>query len=153
MNTVVIGIGNSFRRDDGVGVAVAAALREQAVPGVRVLTGIEDPVSLLEAWSSAALAVLVDAALRCGPASSPQPGRVHRATMSEVVGGHGLSSHRLDVAEALALGLALDRVPDRLVLFTVEAADVGHGPGLSPAVAAAVPAVLAAVVAEITGLK
>lgn len=155
MNTVVIGIGNSYRRDDGVGLNVAAAIGERALPEVRVLTGIEDPMSLLEAWSGAELAVLVDAAVVsgpvCAPGSSSRPGRVHRCSMSEVVSTRGLSSHHLDVAEALALGQALDRVPDRLVVFTVETADVSQGAGLTPAVAAAVPEVVEAAVTEITG--
>lgn len=149
MSTVVIGLGNGFRRDDGVGLAVAAAIEERALPDVDVLTGIEDPASLLDAWAGAALAVLVDAAVVSGPASSRRPGRVHRVTMADVAAADGLSSHQVDVAGALALGEALGRVPDRLVVFTVAVADVGHGAGLTPAVAAAVPAAVTAVVAEI----
>jgi len=44
---------------------------------------------------------------------------------------------------------ALDRLPRRLVLLGVEAADVGVGPCLSPPVAAAVPAVVQAVMTEL----
>ncbi|HZE15294.1 MAG TPA: hypothetical protein VE197_06035 [Mycobacterium sp.] len=55
-----------------------------------------------------------------------------------------MSSHSLNVAEVFALGQALDRVPDQMVVFTVEAADTGHGVGLTPQVAAAVPEVVAA---------
>lgn len=151
LSTVVIGIGNSYRRDDGVGLSVAAAIDERALPGVRVLAGIEDPLNLVDAWTDATFALLVDAAVVSTSAS--KPGRVHRCTMSEVVGAHRLSSHGLDIAEALSLGEALGRMPDRLVLFTVETADVSQGAGLTPAVAAAVPEVVAAAMAEITGSK
>lgn len=154
LNTVVVGIGNRYRRDDGVGLAVAVAVQARALRDVRVVTGVEDPTSLLDVWSGVGLAVLVDAALTsplASAASGFQPGHIHQLTMAELTAVHGLSSHHLDIAEALALGQALDRVPDRLVVFTVEAADVGHGEGLTRPVAAAVPDVVAAVVAEIVG--
>jgi hydrogenase maturation protease len=142
---VVIGIGNEYRRDDGVGPAVAAAINERTLPGVRVVTGIEDPMDLLDAWSAAALALLVDAAVT----SPSTPGRIHRCAAGDVPAARGMSSHSLNVPEVFALGQALGRVPDQLVVFTVEAADTGHGVGLTPQVAAAVPEVVAAAVAEI----
>jgi hydrogenase maturation protease len=147
VNTVVVGIGNTYRRDDGVGPAVAAYIGERALPGVRVLTGIEDPMNLLDAWSGAALAVLVDAAIT----PTPTPGRIHRVMAGDVTAAGGVSTHDLDITQALALGQALGRTPDQLVVFTVEVADTGHGVGLTPPVAAAVPEAVDAVMAEITG--
>jgi hydrogenase maturation protease len=145
LNTVVIGIGNPYRRDDGVGPAVAAAISERALPGVRVLNGIEDPMRLLDAWSGTALALLIDAAT----AARSTPGRIRRVTAGDVASASGVSSHSLNIAQAFALGQALGRVPNQLVVFTVEAADIGHGVGLTPKVAAAVPDVVGAAVAEI----
>ena len=40
---VVIRIGNSFRRDDGVGLAVADEVAKRGVPGVRVVTASGEP--------------------------------------------------------------------------------------------------------------
>ena len=60
---VVIGLGNTYRTDDGVGIAAAAALDELALPGVRVVTDVAEPMSLLEAWSGVKLAVVIDAAV------------------------------------------------------------------------------------------
>jgi hydrogenase maturation protease len=148
LNTVVIGVGNEYRRDDGVGPVVAAAISERKLPGVRVVTGIEDPMDLLDAWSGAALAVVIDAAV----ASPSTPGRIHRVAAGDVAAASGVSTHGLDVTQALALGRALGREPERLVVFTVEAADTGYGVGLTPRVAAAVPELVAAAVAEIVGI-
>lgn len=145
LNTVVIGIGNTYRRDDGVGPAVAAAINEQALPGVRVVTEIEDAMNLLDAWSGAALALVIDAAI----ASPSTPGRIHRVTADDLASVRGISSHSLDVAQVFALGQTLGRAPDRLVVFTVETAEVGHGVGLTPQVSAAVPDVVTAALAEI----
>jgi hydrogenase maturation protease len=53
---------------------------DKARPGVRVVTGIADPMSLVEAWSPATLAVLVDAAIT----SEPTPVRIHRCALKDV---------------------------------------------------------------------
>lgn len=143
---VVVGLGNSYRGDDGVGVAAAGALSELTLPGVRVVTGIVEPMSLLEAWSGAVLAVVID-----GAVGTPSvPGRVRRCTLGDVVAAsEGLSSHSVDIGRTHALGEALGRAPDALVVITIEVADTGHGIGLTPQVAQAVPDVVGMAVAEI----
>jgi hydrogenase maturation protease len=143
---VVVGLGNSYRRDDGVAVAAAAALDGVVSPNVHVIGGIADPMALLEAWSGAGLAVVLDAAV-----SNPStPGRVRRCDLSDVDSrSEGLSSHTIDIVRTHALGRALGRVPGALVVFTIDVADTGYGTGLTPDVAAAVPRVVGMVMAEI----
>ena len=145
MTVVVIGIGNEFRRDDGIGPAVAAAVRRLDDVNVDVHTASDDPAVLLDAWDGAELAVIVDAAA----GGDITPGRLRRWTPDQARPA-AVSSHALDLSAVYALGQALGRTPERLVVFTVDAADVGHGDGLTPAVAAAVPHVVSAIVAEIT---
>ncbi|AFM16489.1 hydrogenase maturation protease [Mycolicibacterium chubuense NBB4] len=132
MTGVVIGLGNVWRRDDGVGPAVIAELLSAPPPGVRIRTAAGEPDELLETWTGAALAVVVDAA------SGPEPGRVRRwvseALPSEVV----LSSHGIGLTCAVSLGACLGRLPDRLVVVTVDGEDFGYGQEMSPAVGAAV---------------
>ena len=143
---VVIGLGNSYRSDDGVGLAAAAALDDLALPGVRVVTGLPEPMSLLEAWSGATLALVIDAAT----ATPSVPGRIRRSALADVVdAANGLSSHGMDIGRTYELGKALGRVPDALVVFTIEVAATGHGIGLTPQVAAAVPEMVGMAVAEI----
>lgn len=143
---VVIGIGNDLRRDDGVGIAVADALEALAIPNVVVKTGIADPMSLLEAWTGARLAVIIDAAI----ANPLTPGRIRRCALTDLATQpDGLSSHGLDISRTYALGQALGRVPGELVVFTVEVPDAGHGIGMTPPVAGAVPEVVDRVMAEI----
>ncbi|MGW4213584.1 hydrogenase maturation protease [Lentzea sp. NPDC004789] len=141
MSAVVIGVGNEFRRDDGVGPAVARAL---ATSGVHAEINDGDPVRLMEAWDGAEVVVIVDA-VRCTPSV---PGRWHRTTLPHTI--PVASSHGFGVPEAVELAEALDRRPERLVIYAVEVADVGFGTGLSPAVAAAVAPLAAAVRAELT---
>ena len=145
-DVVVIGIGNSYRRDDGVGTAVAAAVAGRAVPGVRVLSDAGDPCGILDAWADARLAVVVDAAV----ATPSAPGRIHRCTINQLQGASAVSSHGLDIATVLALGEALDRMPADVVLFAIEVTETGYGVGLSPRVAAAIPRAVAAVMSEVS---
>ena len=54
---VLIGIGNAFRRDDGVGLAVAEEIGKIGVPGVQVVTAIGEPAiwdAILDRLSRAA---------------------------------------------------------------------------------------------------
>ncbi|MGB3335403.1 MAG: hydrogenase maturation protease [Mycobacterium sp.] len=143
---VVIGLGNAFRRDDGVGIAAATALGDCAGGFIRVVTDVSDSVSLLDAWDGAVFAVVIDGAVTAGS----EPGKIRQCGPDELAVTHGrTSSHRLDLAQAIALGRALERMPDALVLLVVDIADVGYGEGLTPAVAAAVPKLVAMAAAEI----
>ena len=53
MNRLLIGIGNAYRRDDGVGLAVAEEIEERALPGVRTEMAIGEPGAMLDAWGGA----------------------------------------------------------------------------------------------------
>ena len=77
---VVIGIGNPYRHDDGIGPAVADAIDGLHLPGVRVAMSDGEPIGLLAAWEDTSLAIVVDA-IRHEP---PCPGRIHRLTVSQL---------------------------------------------------------------------
>ena len=143
---VVIGVGNEFRRDDGAGPAVVASLRGRVPPGVELLLADGEPTRLIEAWTGAALAVVVDAVL----ANPPRPGRVHRFVLDRPLAGttRTASSHGFGLDDAVRLALALDRMPGRLVVHAIEAADLSQGQGLTPLVAAAVGDVARAVLSD-----
>lgn len=90
----------------------------------------------MDAWDGAAEVFVVDA-VRSG---SP-PGMLHRidastgplpATLSAA------STHTLGVGEAIELARALGRLPERLVLYGIEAESIAAGAELTPSVAAAV---------------
>lgn len=142
---VVIGIGNRYRRDDGFGPAVAQRVARHQLPGVRVLTAVGEPTEMLDAWTGIERAVVIDAVT--GPDAAP--GRVRRWAAPDLRATAGVSSHAWGLAQTCALGAALGRLPGELILYTVDAADTGDGPGLSSAVAAAVPVVVTAVLAEL----
>lgn len=130
--TVLIGVGNVDRRDDGVGPAVAR-LAGRALPGVSVVTCPAEVTEILDAWSGFGLAVIIDAA------AGGTPGRIRRCAPDELADPVPVSSHDLSLAQALHLGAALGRVPESVVVVAIDVADTGYGVGLSPVVAAALP--------------
>lgn len=159
-DVVVVGVGCPYRRDDGVGPAVLARLAHMRA-GNRPLSDLAalttcdgDLTRLIGAWEGTATAILVDAAKH---GQRGCPGTVRRCDFGSrrlPYAALPASSHGLGLVEAVALSRALDRLPGRLVVYTVEAADTGVGDGLSAAVAASVGAVadrVAAEVAEIAG--
>ena len=131
--TVVIGVGNSYRRDDGVGPAVAAEVERRRLPGVRVVRCAMETTAILDAWEGAGLAVVVDGA------AGGTPGRVRPCGIDDFVEQKAVSSHELGLKQAYELALVLGRAPDSVVVVTVDVGDTGHGVGLSPAVSAALP--------------
>lgn len=150
---VVIGVGNRYRGDDGVGHRVIDRLSEdveaaQASAGhpSRPPTGrLErtelcysdgEPTRLLEQWDGADLAIVVDAVLSGAEAGSIA---VLDAADDDLPARAATSSHASGVGEAWALGSALDSLPARLLVVGVEAGSVHDGEGLTEAVYAALP--------------
>lgn len=142
MSSLVIGVGNRFRRDDGVGPAVLDALRGR-VPEEGLVECDGEPARLLDAWSGQDHVVLVDAARTGAPPGTCRCLAVGPGT--PLPSARPASTHAAGVGEAWALGQALDRLPGRLVVVAVEVGDLGDGPGLSAEVAAAVPVAAARV--------
>ena len=146
---LVLGVGNRFRGDDGVGPAVLDALAGRpaavAVADLRELDG--EPTRLLDAWDGRRRVVVVDA-VRSGTATPDGgAGRLVVLAGAEAVDPErvarwraGVSGHSAGLAEAIRLATVLGRLPDELCIVGVEVAGVDEGPGLSPAVAAAVGA-------------
>jgi hydrogenase maturation protease len=144
---VVIGVGNEYRRDDGIGPAILARLPGQAAASVHLVLSDGDPARMIEAWAGASLAVVIDAV----QADPPAPGRLHRIVLDQADPPEvrQVSSHGLGLGEAIGLARALGRMPDRLVVHAVEAAEFGYGIGLTPGVAAAADALTSAVLRDL----
>jgi hydrogenase maturation protease len=137
---LVIGVGNPWRRDDGIGWAVATAARHRLDTDVDVRWCDGEPGRLLDAWVDADLVVVVDATC-----SNGVPGAIQVLSPSAAEGAQSsarLGTHALGVGQALALGRAVGRLPRSLVIVGIEGHDHGFGQTLSGPVAAAVePAV------------
>ncbi len=149
MKTLVIGIGNDYRRDDAVGLVVARRIRQSHLAGVAVLEQSGEGTALMEAWRDAGTVIVVDAVQ-----SGAAPGTIHRLdTQAQKIPASFFhySTHAFSVAEAVELARALNQLPPRLILYGIEGKDFAAGEKLSPEVAAAVDELLARVRQEIQG--
>lgn len=145
---VVIGVGNPYRSDDGAGPEVTRRLRARMPGRVRVVDHDGEPVGLLHAWEGASIAVIVDAVCTNGS----RPGDVHRIEVtgtSNLESAHAMSSHGMGPGEALELARALDRLPDRLVIFGIEGKTFAPGAGLSTEVERSIDDVVQRVLEEV----
>jgi hydrogenase maturation protease len=147
--TIIIGIGNVSRRDDGAGPSFVRECRSRLrdAPGVKLFESDGDPAELLGLWAGVPLVIVVDAA-----SSGRPPGTVTEVDLTSGSNGVGLrhSTHAMGLTEAVQLGRALGRMPAELRVFAIEGEDFSHGEGLSPLVARAVTE-LVQVVEEIVG--
>jgi len=133
---LVIGVGNEYRRDDGVGPRVVAELTAR-LPGTELRTSDGEPSRMLDLWTGAALAVVVDAV----HAPSLAPGAWFELSLTEAAETPAAGTHGVGLGTAVALGRVLDRLPQRLVVLAVCGRDFGFGAGLSDPVEAVVAAV------------
>jgi hydrogenase maturation protease len=144
---VVACIGNRFRGDDGIGLAVAERVRAGAPSGVAVQVIEEEPSRVIDAFADVDVALVVDAVSTGAPA-----GTIHRFDASEAaVPSRELrsSTHALGIGEAVELARALGRLPARTVVFGVEGEEFSAREGLSPSVADAVDRASEAVLDEV----
>ncbi len=145
---LVIGVGNRFRGDDGVGAAVLDALGEieATAAGLDLLELDGEPTRLVDAWHARPSVIVVDAVLT----DDVEPGGLvvleGESALDPDRVGHwsaGVSGHSAGLGEALRLAAVLDRLPAELVVLGVAANDFGDGPGLSGPVQRAVDDVVA----------
>jgi hydrogenase maturation protease len=146
--TLVVGLGNPLRGDDGIGVRVAQALIARPLPaGVEVVDGGTQGLALVNLLEDRRRAILVDAA-NVGRA----PGEFVRFTPDEVklLGeGRGLSIHEAGLRDVLLLAEVLGVLPAQVVILGVQPANLEWDQDLSPAVQAALPELVAAVLEEL----
>ena len=140
MTVRVIGLGHEDCGDDAIGPVVAAEVSAQVPPGVEVVAH-EDPMDLVLHWGDRSWAVVVDAVV-----SGADPGTLTVLELgADDPGARDWSrlalggTHAFGLGEAVELSRVLGRLPERVTLVGVEAADVTPGADLTPEVARAVP--------------
>ncbi len=150
MKRLLIGIGNPFRRDDGVGIQIADKIRAMHPVGVEVHTLSGEGTALMASWLGAEQVVVVDAVR-----SKSTPGKIHEidAAMVRVPSEFfHYSSHAFGVAEAIELSRVLNQLPPRVSVIGVEGLDFSEGVGLSPKVEVAVEEAVAKIKSLFAGM-
>jgi len=128
VTTLVVGIGNRSRGDDGAGPEVAARVATLGLPGVQVIVQ-DEPFALVGHLSAHDEVVVVDALRPAGHAGRVQVWLVGPDPL--VRDAQAIGSHGLGVEVVVELARALGRLPRRLTLVGVEAETLCLGAPLS----------------------
>jgi hydrogenase maturation protease len=128
---LVIGIGTEHRGDDRCGLDVVRRLRAVAPGSARFAECTGDITELLDLWSGAREAIVVDAIRSGRPVGAVVRVEVPPEEPPIVAPA---STHGLSLAEAIGLGRTLGQMPPRLVIYGIEAGNLDMGDRLSPAV-------------------
>jgi hydrogenase maturation protease len=124
MKTLVLGLGNPVLSDDGVGIRIARRLEDRVDQReVTVMEASQAGLSILDLLAGYDRAIIVDAVQTVGG----EAGQVHHFSPEVLdTARHAASPHDIDVGTALELGSRLGLpLPKQMVIFGVEAADVG----------------------------
>ena len=145
--TLVLGLGNPLRGDDGIGPAVVDWLRARSLPpDVTALDDGSADLGLALTLADYRRVIVVDAAdMKRAPGEwlrfTPDQLRANRAST--------LSLHAAGLSDVLSLGAALGMSPETVIIYGVQPARLDWSVGLSADAQQAVPAVGQAVLSEI----
>ena len=149
MRMVVLGVGNTLRADEGIGVRVVVALeRDYALPaGVTAIDAGTSSMEMLEDLSHLDFLLVVDAIVAGKP-----PGTLVRLTGDEVpvFFRRNLSPHGIGLSDVLAALEFMGTEPRETVIIGVQPLSLELSTELTPTIAQRLPELVAQVVAELS---
>ena len=152
--TVVIGLGNPLRADEGIGVRIVQGLEarpEEERRDVRLLDIGTAGLRLLDALSGADRAIIVDCTLM-----GEEPGTMLRFTREDVASRRdraSLGPHSGDLLHYVDLAASLGESPSEIVFFGIEPASLDYREELSPQLEARLPLYLERIAREIERMR
>ncbi len=149
--TLILGLGNSLRGDDGAGPAVVAALSAGTLPPrVDLLDGGTpglETVLLFEGYQRVFIVDAADMGLPPGAWRRFTPDTAQIRSSEAALGG---TLHTAGLAEALALARALNLLPDELIIYGIQPLELVWEEGLTEPLTAALPSLIAAITEEVS---
>lgn len=138
-NLLILGVGNSLRRDDGVGLAAIKLLRRKNLAGVDLLDGGIDGLSLIDVIKPYLRAIIIDAVdMRLKPGTV----KLFIAQDAKItIKNDALSTHGFGLAQVLGLLEQLG-CTTKIEIIGVQPQDISYGEGLTEVVAASLPEIV-----------
>lgn len=153
MGVRIVGIGQRFAGDDGVGIEVLRHLGDMVLPSDVTLHEVVEPTQIIDLVQTAERVIVLDALL--GPGA---PGDVRCVAAGELDSEAlaSVSTHGLGIGQAIALARILEPAgvsPAIVIVGVTIRRPRRQAEGLSPAVARAVPRAVAAVLSQVRGAE
>ena len=140
MKTLILGYGNTLRKDDGLGVYTAETLGSLSLPNdveIRTYHQLSPELSFILAQVDHA--IFIDAA---SDSNGEKPGTIHTRTLQPRTSQPGSITHHFDPETLLAMAETLYGHAPQAMLFSVTAASFDLEEGLSPEVTTALPVLI-----------
>lgn len=115
---LVIGVGNEFRGDDGIGLFVARTIEKLSPPEIEVVEASGEGTQLMKHWENHSTVYLVDALY-----SGANIGEIHRLTPRDVLKFQKwfkCSSHQFGIPQAISMAQEMGTLPEHVVVFGIE---------------------------------
>ena len=149
MKTLILGLGNSVRADDGVGLYIARALQEKInLPDIMISESPGAGLDIIELLTGFDKAILIDAI----QTSNSKAGQVYRLDVQALqTTRHALNPHSADLATSLETGRRLGLpLPSEIIIFAIEIADVdSFSEECTPVVSRAIPVCIDMILKEL----
>jgi hydrogenase maturation protease len=137
MKTLILGYGNTLRKDDGLGIYAAQALASLTLPDdIEIHTYQQLSPELSPVLAKVDHTIFIDAALA---SNGEKPGTINTRTLQPRTSQPGSITHHFDPETLLAMAGTLYGHAPKATLFSVTAASFDLAEGLSTEVAAALP--------------
>jgi hydrogenase maturation protease len=150
-NLIFVGVGNQYRRDDGVGVEIVRRLRAENIPDTKIITTTGEGAALMEIFKKHDAVFIFDAV-----SSGARPGEIFRFEAHHQpipARFFNYSTHAFSLAEAVELARALKQLPAFLIVYGIQGKNFGSGTGLSPEVQGAILEVISNVLKDVRAIK
>jgi len=145
--TLIVGVGNDFRNDDGAGLVAARNLKALHISNTEVIEVRDDLTQLLEILEGREDVYIIDAVR-----SGSLPGTIHRIEIgiSDFSPDRlPQSTHGLSLANLIGLARLYGKIPPVMVFYGIEGDRFGFGQKLTPAVESSVSDVVQQVSEEV----
>jgi hydrogenase maturation protease len=148
----IIGIGNTTMGDDGVGVALLEALRDESLPeNVSLIDIGTGGLALLHVLARLDAAIILDAVDFGGAPGELRP--LSPEGLKSVKQAPGISTHEGDVLMTIEMSRELGECPKTIIILAIQPASMQSSMALSPALAERLPEYSQAVLRMISDIS
>ena len=139
--TLIIGVGNDFRGDDGVGFYIARKLKEMKNINADIIEAGGEGTAIMAFWENRVKVIMVDAV-----SSGAEVGTIYRYNVSEENIPASIfssqSTHAFGLIQAIELSRTLDKLPKCLIVYGIEGKTFGLGTEMSPEIKKAAQSII-----------
>jgi len=147
-SVLIIGIGNEYRSDDGVGIYIVREIAKFNLPGVSSMEMSGEGSSLMEAWKDYENVIVLDAVCSGTEAGKVFKFYAHEERIPQRFFNY--STHDFSIAEAVELSRILGELPNHVLIYGLEGQIFSEGINLSAAVQQSADEVIKEVVVSVS---